>query len=60
MPTIKELRKDHFLSQLNLADKAKLTRTTVNRLELGKHKPNSKTVRALAKALGVKPEDIEF
>ena len=60
MSTLKELRLKLFISQADLADKAEIATETVNRLERGKRKPSFKTIRKLAKALGVEPAEIEF
>lgn len=55
---IRELRKRKFLSQAELAEQAGLGRETVARLETGKNQPHGKTVRALATALGVEPQEL--
>lgn len=60
MPTLKELRKKSFLTQEELAQKAKLSRYTVTRVECGNQKPGTTVIRALAKALKVRQKDIEF
>ncbi|MCJ7575773.1 MAG: helix-turn-helix domain-containing protein [Dehalococcoidia bacterium] len=39
---------------------AEMTTSTVNRLENGKQAPRFATVRRLAKALGVRPSEINF
>ncbi|MDP4279673.1 MAG: helix-turn-helix transcriptional regulator [Dehalococcoides mccartyi] len=57
---LKELRLSKFLSQADLAKSAGMTKETIGRLETGKHKPNFVTIRKLATALEVKPEEIEF
>ena len=57
---LKELRVKAILSQEDLGRIAGISPATVNRLEKGKQKPHFKTIRKLAKALGVEPEDIEF
>ena len=50
------------MSQADLAAKTKpaMSVATINRLEQGKQKPRWVTIRTLADALGVKPEEIEF
>jgi transcriptional regulator with XRE-family HTH domain len=58
--SLKELRLKNYLSQAELAHKAGLSMATINRLENGRTKPVFKTIRVLAKALGVEPRDIEF
>ena len=60
MATLKELRISKVLSQADLAEKAKVSRDTIIRLEKGKQKPNFITIRKLAKALNVSPGDIDF
>ena len=55
---IRRLRELHALSQRELAAKAGLSLTTVNHIETGQHKPMPRTVRKLAEALGVTPEEI--
>ena len=55
---VHRLRELHALSQRELAARAGLSVTTVNRIEIGKHRPMPKTVRKLAEALGVSPEEI--
>jgi len=57
---LKELRENAFLSQMEMAEKAGLSKRTVNRLERGLEKPRFRTIRKLAAALGVEPADIEF
>jgi transcriptional regulator with XRE-family HTH domain len=48
-----QLREAKGLSQAVLAQKAKLTREHVNRLEAGRHGPTLAVLQRLAKALGV-------
>ena len=62
MPTLKELRERAILSQFDLASKAKVGRATIAALESGdqSRKPRPSTIRKLARALKVKPEEIEF
>jgi transcriptional regulator with XRE-family HTH domain len=57
---LKELRIKAVLSQEDLGIMAGISAATVNRLERSKQKPNFKTIRKLAKALGVEPGEIEF
>jgi len=60
MATLKELREQLFMSQEDLAKRANVTVSTINRLENGRQKPRFVTIRKIAKALDVKPEDIHF
>ncbi len=60
MYTLKELRKKSFLTQEELAKKANISRYTVTRIESGKAKPSISSARALAKALKVKPGEIDY
>ncbi len=58
MLKLRKLREQRSLSQAVLAKRAGVTLFTISRLENGRHRPTSRTVRKLAKGLGVKPEDI--
>ncbi len=60
MTKVKILREGQFMSQEDLAKKSDMTVSTINRLENGKQKPRLATIRRLAKALKVKPGDIDF
>ena len=60
MLSLKELRESHFLSQADLAQKAGVSKDTINRLESGKQRPTFQTICKLAKALGVEPGYIDF
>jgi len=55
---LRRLRELRALSQRELAALANLSVTTVNRIENGQHKPMPRTVRKLAEALGVTPEEL--
>lgn len=55
---VHRLRELRALSQRDLAALAKLSVTTINRIETGRRKPMHKTVRKLAEALGVTPEEL--
>jgi len=55
---LRRLRELRALSQRELAARAKLSVTTVNRIETGQRKPMPKTVRKLAEALEVTPEEL--
>ena len=55
---VRRLRELRALSQRELAARATLSVTTVNRIEAGQHKPMPRTVRKLAEALGVSTEEL--
>ena len=52
---LRRLRLEQFLSQAELARRARLHALTITRLEAGATAPSTRTVRALAHALGVEP-----
>jgi len=54
---IKKLRQQQALSLSDLAKLTKLSRVTINRIENGKQKPMPRTIRRLAKALGVSVQE---
>ncbi|MFA4835959.1 MAG: helix-turn-helix transcriptional regulator [Dehalococcoidia bacterium] len=60
MMKLKQLRQKRFLTQEELAELAGLTPLSISRWENGKRKPRFKSIRRLAKALKVDPEEIEF
>ena len=55
---LRRLRELRALSQRELAARAHLSLTTVNRIESRRCKPMPRTVRKLAEALGVTPEKL--
>ena len=55
---VRRLRELRALSQRELAARAKLSVTTVNRIETGQQKAMPKTVRKLAEALEVTPQEL--
>ena len=55
---LRRLRVDRFLSQRELARRAGLHPVTLTRLEAGATAPSTRSVRALAAALGVAPRDL--
>ena len=55
---LRELRDRASLSQEELAERAGVSRATIADLELGKRKPQPKTRRKLAEALGVAPHEL--
>jgi transcriptional regulator with XRE-family HTH domain len=56
--TLRRLRLEHFFSQAELARRAGLHALTLTRLESGRTAPSTRTVRALAEALGVQPREL--
>jgi transcriptional regulator with XRE-family HTH domain len=58
VPRLREQRHRRALSQEELAKRARVSRTTIIKLEAGRD-AWPQTVRKLARALGVKPEDLQ-
>lgn len=56
--SLRRLRVERFLSQRELARQAGLHAVTLVRLEAGATAPSTRTVRALAGALGVSPGEL--
>ena len=56
--TLRRLRLEHFFSQAELARRSGVHSLTITRLETGRTAPSTRTVRALAEALGVKPGEL--
>src|SRR5581483_3164925 len=52
---LRRLRLERFLSQADLARRAGMHPITLTRLEAGSGAPSTRSVRALAEALGVEP-----
>jgi len=52
------LRERCVLSREELAKEASLNYETVRRIEAGEQQPRPKTIRALARALGVEPHEL--
>ena len=55
---LRKIRLAQFLSQAELARRAGLHALTILRLEAGRAKPSTRTVRALAQALGIPPGEL--
>jgi transcriptional regulator with XRE-family HTH domain len=55
---LKELRTEKKLSQEKLAEKSDLHKNYISLLETGQRQPTITTVFSLAKALGIKPEEL--
>ncbi len=60
MHKLRALRRKMALSQRELAAKAGITQSTLNRIETGLQEPIPKTKRKIAVALGVEPSDIQW
>jgi transcriptional regulator with XRE-family HTH domain len=55
---LRNLRKRSLLTQKELADKSGVGVTTIIRIERNQVEPHGRTIRRLAKALGVAPEEL--
>lgn len=55
---LKELRESSFLTQRELAEKARVGVATIVRIEKGQQTPTFKTIKRLAAALDVPPSDL--
>ena len=55
---LRRLRLAHFLSQAELARQSGLHTLTISRLEAGRAKPSTRSVRALASSLAVTPAEL--
>jgi ribosome-binding protein aMBF1 (putative translation factor) len=56
---IRQRRKARRMTQQDLAKKAGLPQSHVSRIECGQHVPSDLTIEKFAKALGVKPSEID-
>ena len=55
---LRRLRLEHFFSQAELARRSGVHALTITRLETGRTAPSTRTVRALAEALGIQPGEL--
>lgn len=55
---LRGLRQKHLITQRELAIASGVGIATIGRIEAGKVKPSLRTIRALAKALNMPPEDM--
>jgi transcriptional regulator with XRE-family HTH domain len=55
---LRRLRLERFFSQAELARRSGVHALTITRLESGRTAPSTRTVRALAQALGVQPGEL--
>ncbi len=59
MATLRQLRREHHLTQEQLATAADVSPSTVYHIEAGKVRPRPSIVRRLARVLSVSPSEIE-
>lgn len=57
--SIKSVRSQRGLSQVELAQKTGLAQNVISRIERDVHKPNDETLKKVSEALGV-PEDVFY
>jgi transcriptional regulator with XRE-family HTH domain len=55
---LRAVRERRLMTQDELAAKAKVAQTTISAIEQGKQEPRVTTVRKLAAAMGVEPEEL--
>jgi transcriptional regulator with XRE-family HTH domain len=55
VPSLRSIRESHFLTQDELAERARVNVMTISKLERGAHEARLRTIRKLAEALGVEP-----
>jgi len=55
---LRDLRKRSLLTQRELADKSGVGVTTIIRIERNQVEPHGRTIRRLAEALGIAPEEL--
>ncbi|GEM_PF-4176106 len=56
---LRDARVQAFLTQAELAEKADVSIATVSAIERGVERPTVRTARKLAKALGVRPQELD-
>jgi transcriptional regulator with XRE-family HTH domain len=54
---LRRIREQAGYSQQNLAEKSGVSQHTISEIELGRRKPQGRTLRRLAQALGVSPRE---
>lgn len=57
---VKAKREAAGLTQVELAEKARLPQSHISRIESGKHSPSHKTITKLANALGIEEKDLDY
>ena len=55
---LREVRERRFVTQAELSNRTGLTVANISRIENGVQRPRISTVRKLAEALGVEPEEL--
>jgi transcriptional regulator with XRE-family HTH domain len=58
VPRLKKLREGAFLTQADLSQRSRVAETTIVRLEQGRSPARFSTIRKLAGALGIAPEEL--
>jgi transcriptional regulator with XRE-family HTH domain len=58
LPRLKAIRTRHYLTQADLAKRSGVASTTINRLENGHEAARFSTIRKLAEALRVAPDEL--
>ncbi len=58
VPGLRQIREDRFLSQKDVAELTGLARSTIAEIETGKRPARFSTIKKLATALGVTPNDL--
>jgi transcriptional regulator with XRE-family HTH domain len=55
---LRSVRERLFVTQEELAERTAMSRATISRIESGRQRPRISSVRRLAAALGVPPEEL--
>lgn len=58
VPSLRKFREKRLLTQIELADKSGVGRTTIIRIEKGELNVRPRTIKKLARALRVRPEEL--
>ena len=58
MDGLKDLRQRQLMTQRELAQASGVGIATITRIEAGRVKPSLRTIRSLARALGMPPEEV--
>lgn len=60
MPSLADIRKQRYMSVLELAKAAKVGHTTIQRIEAGRVIPQLRTRRQIAAALRIAPDAVDW